>query len=105
MLHNENPARGSERALSVWSIIMSTLYHRRAAARINPVNDNRLPGNVFPRSDVPSRWSLVGHALAEWWRCYRSRRSLASLSDYQLRDIGLTRADQLRECSKPFWRA
>jgi hypothetical protein len=34
----------------------------------------------------------------------RDRRQLESLSDYMLRDIGLTRADVYAEASKPFWR-
>ena len=40
-----------------------------------------------------------------WQRRARERAQLAALGDRDLRDIGLTRADQLRECSKPFWRA
>lgn len=34
----------------------------------------------------------------------RQRRHLASLSDWQLRDIGLSRADVEAETTKPFWR-
>jgi len=34
----------------------------------------------------------------------RQRRRLAELSDYMLRDIGLTRADVAGETRKPFWR-
>ena len=39
-----------------------------------------------------------------WIERSRQRRELASLSDYKLRDIGLTRADAHREYAKPFWR-
>jgi uncharacterized protein YjiS (DUF1127 family) len=35
----------------------------------------------------------------------RPAPDLAELEDHQLRDIGLTRNDLRRECSKPFWRA
>lgn len=34
-----------------------------------------------------------------------SRQRLLTLSDHQLKDIGLSRADAQREGSKPFWRA
>ncbi len=47
---------------------------------------------------------LVATAFATWATRARSRRELAELSEHVLRDIGLTRADVLREISKPFWR-
>jgi uncharacterized protein YjiS (DUF1127 family) len=34
----------------------------------------------------------------------RQRRALSQLSDAMLRDLGLTRADVVRETEKPFWR-
>jgi uncharacterized protein YjiS (DUF1127 family) len=34
----------------------------------------------------------------------RQRRALESLSEEQLRDIGLSRADVAGETAKPFWR-
>jgi uncharacterized protein YjiS (DUF1127 family) len=34
----------------------------------------------------------------------RQRRALASLGDHALRDIGITRADAMREAGKPFWK-
>ena len=34
----------------------------------------------------------------------RQRRVLGEMSDYQLHDIGLSRADVARETAKPFWR-
>jgi uncharacterized protein YjiS (DUF1127 family) len=55
-------------------------------------------------------WALsraVGRAidlLLVWQQRSRDRRQLESLSDYMLRDIGLTRADVFAEASKPFWR-
>nr|WP_319250103.1 DUF1127 domain-containing protein [uncultured Celeribacter sp.] len=35
----------------------------------------------------------------------RQRRALANLSDEQLKDIGLSRADVEREAERPFWDA
>lgn len=34
----------------------------------------------------------------------RERRQLAGLSEYQLRDIGISRAEAGTEIEKPFWR-
>ena len=45
--------------------------------------------------------SLIG----EWARRIESRRELAGLCDHELRDIGVTRVDAIREAEKPFWRA
>ena len=43
--------------------------------------------------------------LKEWWRRMQDRRTLATMSDISLRDIGITRCDAMNEASKPFWRA
>ncbi|HUH85074.1 MAG TPA: DUF1127 domain-containing protein [Stellaceae bacterium] len=85
---------------------MSTLYHRRAAARINPANDNRLPADLSsPPTKLAIGWSLLKQIVLEWRRRSRSRQTLAGLGSHELRDIGLTIHDQERECGKPFWRA
>lgn len=53
--------------------------------------------------------SLVeqGHALlqrlARWHELYHQRRELASLSDATLSDLGLSRADIIKEVERPFW--
>lgn len=39
-----------------------------------------------------------------WQRRHAGRRQLQGLDERLLRDIGLSRADALREASKPFWR-
>jgi uncharacterized protein YjiS (DUF1127 family) len=46
---------------------------------------------------------MVNH-LSDWrWRA-RTRRQLAMLDAYGLKDLGLTLMDQRIECAKPFWR-
>ncbi len=40
-----------------------------------------------------------------WWRRMQDRRTLATMNDQSLRDIGITRCDAFYEASKPFWRA
>ena len=34
----------------------------------------------------------------------RSRRVLTELTEYQLKDIGLSRLDAVNEAQRPFWR-
>ena len=46
----------------------------------------------------------VPHVIRQAFMRVESRRELAMLSDYELRDIGLTRNDVDRELMKPFWR-
>ncbi len=46
--------------------------------------------------------SLLRHVLA-WSERIRQRRALLALDDWVLKDIGLTRADAVRESDKPFW--
>jgi uncharacterized protein YjiS (DUF1127 family) len=43
--------------------------------------------------------------IAEWVRRSEKRRELAGLSGRELRDIGVTHGDAMREAQKPFWRA
>ena len=54
------------------------------------------------------RLAAIGRSVAAlpaaWQRRARSRRELEELSESALHDIGLTRADVVRETSKPFWR-
>jgi len=49
---------------------------------------------------VAAAWPL----LARWIERTRQRKALAGLDDHELRDIGITRLDAMRECEKPFWR-
>lgn len=39
-----------------------------------------------------------------WYRNYKTRQELARLPDYLLKDIGLRKAEVIRETSKPFWK-
>jgi uncharacterized protein YjiS (DUF1127 family) len=50
--------------------------------------------------------ALVWYAalqLVTWQERARSRRQLAGLDDYLLRDLGLSRSQIDREIRKPFW--
>jgi uncharacterized protein YjiS (DUF1127 family) len=41
--------------------------------------------------------------LLEWQERARQRRQLMALDARMLQDVGLTRADAVREAGKPFW--
>ncbi|MDV2858613.1 MULTISPECIES: DUF1127 domain-containing protein [Oceanimonas] len=41
--------------------------------------------------------------LGTWLRRSRTRRELAALPPYLLKDIGINEADRYQEVSKPFW--
>ena len=57
------------------------------------------------RSDAP-RWSTrVSDVLRLWRQRIRTRKQLGDLTEDQLRDIALSRADAVVEANKPFWRA
>jgi uncharacterized protein YjiS (DUF1127 family) len=49
--------------------------------------------------------SQLAHALETWLLRRDRRRELGSLDDEQLKDIGISRADAVREARKPFWRS
>lgn len=51
-------------------------------------------------TSVLQRWLL--HPL-RWYELARQRRELAALTDGDLKDIGLSRADILAESERPFW--
>jgi len=42
--------------------------------------------------------------LQLWMDRHKQRKQLAGLEDYQLDDIGLTRAAMLTEVNRPFWK-
>lgn len=61
------------------------------------------------RRELPRYWlrraTRRAIDLLRAWRQRRdSRIALARFDERMLRDIGITRADALREANKPFWR-
>lgn len=55
-----------------------------------------------------STTSFLGEILAvvdSWIERHRQRNALLGLNDSMLKDIGISRADAMREGSKPFWSA
>lgn len=64
-----------------------------------------------PRSPLAGRapsflegaFAAAGERVSLWVRRSRSRRALPGLSEHMLRDIGISRADALKEAAKWFW--
>ncbi len=56
------------------------------------------------QADVRLRFRAALARPREWYEVYRQRRALLGLDDAMLKDIGISRADALREGNKPFWR-
>jgi len=42
--------------------------------------------------------------IVTWLERARQRQALLALDEWVLKDIGLSRADVMRESDKPFWR-
>ncbi len=54
-------------------------------------------------SSLPISMTRVLALAGSWYRRARQRRQLADLSDRQLADIGISRAEACAEAGKPFW--
>lgn len=71
--------------------------------------EERLSGRTSApggRAFAPSRSraaSLLRYVLT-WSERIRQRQALQALDEWVLKDIGLSRADVMREYDKPFWR-
>jgi uncharacterized protein YjiS (DUF1127 family) len=70
---------------------MGTIF----SARVHPALAGSSPSGFLAR--------LVG-ATFDWQERARQRWDLRGLDDRMLADIGVSRADVERECTKPFWR-
>lgn len=57
------------------------------------------------RYTFTARLSEALRIIDDWRERLRTRRDLMRLSDYQLKDIGLSRLDAEKEYVKPFWRS
>lgn len=71
----------------------------------HPHHDHSLHGLARSFEPVESLVHRVGATLNLWYDRWSSRKQLAALDDRMLQDIGVTRADILKEINKPFWRA
>lgn len=79
---------------------MATLQRHAIWDPISATLGNRRPEQSVPRSFVAAALDR----LLLWQQRSTERRQLATLSEFHLKDIGLSRADADREAAKPFWR-
>ncbi len=63
------------------------------------------PSSLVARSGLVRGFRSILSRLAEWRERSEQRKHLAAMSDRMLKDVGITRADAVREASKPFWQA
>jgi uncharacterized protein YjiS (DUF1127 family) len=61
------------------------------------------PGGRAFASSRSRAASLLRYVLT-WSERIRQRQALQALDEWVLKDIGLSRADVMREYDKPFWR-
>jgi uncharacterized protein YjiS (DUF1127 family) len=47
---------------------------------------------------------LIALSIQRWRHNRRTRQHLVELSDYQLKDIGISPSERQHEVDKPFWR-
>jgi uncharacterized protein YjiS (DUF1127 family) len=62
------------------------------------------PEPEFGVKETPSLFGRIRATLKAVRANVRQRRELAELSEYALRDIGLSRAQVVAELAKPAWR-
>ena len=75
-------------------------YARRIGADLTPA-----PGDAAWREILRSAAGGLVLALLRWQELAQQRRRLLSLDDRMLKDIGITRAEAMREGMRPFWDA
>lgn len=67
------------------------------------IEDKTLPETERLAAAV-RKWLVSNdHLLRQWHSRSAERRSLKTLSDRELTDIGIDRIDALQEAAKPFW--
>lgn len=73
------------------------------AALGRPAAEKRSTGQALPPG-LQAAAKRGASMLRLWRQRGRDRRQLMELSDYMLKDIGITRDERENEISRPFWR-
>jgi uncharacterized protein YjiS (DUF1127 family) len=53
---------------------------------------------------LQAAWTKAILTIKLWQQRYRTRQQLASLDQYALKDIGLSRSEAIKEAQKSFWK-
>jgi uncharacterized protein YjiS (DUF1127 family) len=70
------------------------------------LGQNELVGKLAVAKAVSNRVTAPKAPMSRWaafWRRLTTRRALLNLTDAQLADIGITRAEANYEALRPFW--
>ncbi|MEO8715759.1 MAG: hypothetical protein ABI369_12165 [Acetobacteraceae bacterium] len=78
------------------------MRHVLTKERIMLARNEWITGYPTPPATIPHR---VADTLRVWRRRIREREGLTKMTERDLRDARLTRADVQAEIAKPFWRA
>ncbi len=73
------------------------------STRIDALHGTRAHGGRIHQSGT-ERFKQFMHTVVFWRERARQRRALRELSDALLKDIGVSRADAMREAGKAFWK-
>ncbi|MEH6651386.1 MAG: DUF1127 domain-containing protein [Motiliproteus sp.] len=60
--------------------------------------------NSATKAPLKQRLSQWRALICHWQVNWRTRRQLAQLDSYQLKDIGVSHGNAMEEASKPFWK-
>ena len=63
------------------------------------------PPSLESKGTAPTVIEIMLAVIRVWSERYRSRSLLAGLSERELRDMGVCRAEIANEIGKPFWQA
>ena len=71
--------------------------------RAEQMSDRTLAPAERGAATIRSRAASLLRYILTWSERARQRRALRALDEWVLKDIGLSRADVMREYDKPFW--
>jgi uncharacterized protein YjiS (DUF1127 family) len=86
--------------------VFAPIFSSTAQEKVMPTFDLYLPPKAYSASHPKQPIHPVAAAfvlMARWIERARQREALASLSDHELHDIGISRIEAMREAGKPFW--
>jgi uncharacterized protein YjiS (DUF1127 family) len=80
---------------------MNTLIRQNLPASLESICSESVDSSAYW---IRKEFNLLLRLLQRYYAVAKQRRDLSQLTDEQLKDIGISRVDAMREASKPFWR-
>src|SRR3954468_6616301 len=87
--------------------VFAPIFSSTAQEKVMPTFDLYLPPKAYSASHPKQPIHPIAAAvvlMARWIEGARQREALASLTDHELRDVGITRVEAAREAERPFWK-